>query len=80
MNGLRIYTHVVGPEANCGNSIFYSRRADGPYYRWSFQEQLGQWHSSRMHAFDIAPKELCVASWKGVPSALQASLKEHYLD
>ena len=80
MNGLRIYTNLLGSELDCGDSIFFSRRADGPFYRWSYEEKQGQWHYSRVQALDLALKELGVACWKGLPPALQASLKNHYLD
>jgi hypothetical protein len=80
MNGLRIYITVRGSDKLSGDIVFYSRRAEGPYYRWSYEEKLEQWRGSRMRTSDLTPRELCVASWKGVPAALQASLIEHYLE
>ena len=79
MIGLRIY---IMPPSGCheGQEVFYSRRSDGPYYRWSFEEKLGQWHGSRMHACDLRLRELALARWKGLPSALRARLGEHYLE
>ncbi len=90
MNGLRIYVraedHVsVGSRLSAMDSywrpaVFYSRRADGPYYRWRYEGMPGQWHSSRMHAADMSPRDLYVAPWKGVPASLKLSLSEHYLE
>lgn len=80
MNGLRVYINQSGAERLSGQSVFYSRRADGPYYLWRYEEKLGQWCVSRMRPDDLSPKILCMASWKAVPSDLQAKLGEHYLD
>ena len=79
MNGLRIYINRIEPEATC-DRIFYSRRSDGPYYRWRFEVRLEQWRSARMHSEDLSPNELCISNWKTVPSALQLSLSEHYVE
>lgn len=80
MNGLRIYINQINTVALSEERAFYSRRADGPYYRWQYESEVGQWHSSRVHPSDITIKALCIASWKAVPTALQARLVEHYLD
>lgn len=80
MNGLRMYIRPVGAETRSGSGVFYSRRGDGPYYLWRFEEKLGQWRGSRVSSTDFAPRELLMASWKIVPSALQTKLGEHYLD
>lgn len=80
MNGLRIYTNLLTSEADCEDSIFFSRRADGPFYRWSYEQTLNQWHYSRVNALDVIHRELSLASWKGLPPALQARLRGHYLD
>jgi hypothetical protein len=80
MNGLRIYIDVVRADTRCGDPVFYSRRADGPYYRWSYEENRGQWHGSRVHASDLTPRELCLATWKGVPASLKTRLGEHYVE
>jgi hypothetical protein len=80
MNGLRIYINTATPETQLGDTVFYSRRSDGPYYRWCYEETLARWRSSRIHVSDMSPKELCIATWKGVPAALKASLNQHYLD
>ncbi|MCU1263708.1 MAG: hypothetical protein JWM21_26 [Acidobacteria bacterium] len=80
MNGLRMYLRSVGPEPRTGPAVFYSRRGDGPYYQWRYEEKAGQWRGSRVNVSEFAPRELLMANWKNVPSALQAKLGEHYLD
>lgn len=75
-----MYLKSVGTEPRIGPGIFYSRRGDGPYYQWRYEEQAGQWRGSRVSAADFAPRELLMANWKIVPSALQTKLGEHYLD
>jgi hypothetical protein len=80
MNGLRMYIRPLESEALGVISVFYSRRGEGPYYLWRFEEKLGQWRGSRVASGDFAPRELLMASWKKVPSALQTKLGEHYLD
>jgi hypothetical protein len=80
MNGLRIYIKPLSAGCPEDQEVFYSRRADGPYYRWRFERKMGEWHSSRMPASDLTLKELAQARWKAVPSALQARLDEHYLE
>ncbi len=45
MNGLRVYTNTQHQETQGGYAIFYCRRDDGPYYRWSYEEQRKQWRS-----------------------------------
>ena len=79
MNGLRMYLRPVDKERS-GSKVFYSRRGDGPYYVWRYEEKLGQWRGSRVNTSDFAPRELLMANWKVVPSALQTKLGEHYLD
>ena len=80
MNGLRMYTKPGGAGTRVAPVVFYSRRGEGPYYLWRFEEKLGQWRGSRVNLTDFAPRELLMASWKIVPSALQTKLGEHYLD
>jgi hypothetical protein len=80
MNGLRMYLRSAGTESRIGPAVFYSRRGDGPYYQWRYEEAVGQWRGSRVSAADFAPRELLMANWKIVPVALQAKLGEHYLD
>ena len=80
ISGLRVYVCGRGSNPVITDSVFYSRRGDGPYYRWSYEQKLGQWHSARMHTADVSPREFYLARWKGVPPALQLSLGEHYLE
>ena len=80
MNGLRVYINSVGTDTLSGHGVFYSRREDGPYYLWRYEQEIGQWRGSRVRSYDLTPKALCVASWKVVPIALQARLGEHYLE
>ena len=80
MNGLRIYINPPGTDALSEQQVFYSRRADGPYYRWRYDEQDGRWRGLRMRPSGFTSKELCVASWQAVPTALKVRLGEHYLD
>jgi hypothetical protein len=80
MNGLRVYVNPVGTDTLNEHGVFYSRRADGPYYRWRYEEEFGRWRGSRVHLSDLTLRELCIASWKAVPRALQARLGEHYLE
>jgi hypothetical protein len=79
MNDLRVYMIDSGAEAFGGHAVFYSRRADGPLYRWFFEQELGQWQVSRVNLSKSTLRELCAASWKIVPPALQARIDEHYL-
>jgi hypothetical protein len=78
VNGLRIYINDRALEAASGDLVFYSRRADGPYYRWRYEKGLEQWRGARMHAADFSPRELSMSNWKTVPSALQSRLVDHY--
>jgi hypothetical protein len=80
MNGLRVYFYTIGADIRNGQKVFYSRRADGPYYHWRYEEKLGQWCGSRVHLPDPTLKALCIANWKTVPTDLQARLGEHYLE
>jgi hypothetical protein len=80
MNGVRIYINAVRPETLPPNPVFYSRRAQGPYYRWCYEEKLAKWRGSRLPISDITSRELCVTTWKGVPAALKDKLNEHYLE
>jgi len=80
MNGLRIYSDPFTTDKLSGQPVFYSRRSNGPYYCWRYEEKSKRWCGSRMHTFDFSLSELSVASWKGVPAALQAKLGEHYIE
>ncbi len=78
MNGLRVYIKTESREQVNGDKVFYSRRGDGPIYCWRYETLSSHWRVSRMHASDIASRELSVASWKSVPEKLQVQLGEHY--
>ena len=79
MNGLRVYItpNSVGTP---GQKVFYSRRGNGPYYRWFYEENVNEWRAARVVAVDFTPHTLSMATWKAVPVALQTRLGEHYLD
>jgi hypothetical protein len=80
MNGLRVYTNGASAETRGGCPIFYSRREDGPYYRWSFDARLSEWQVGRVLRSAFSPKLLAPATWKTVPERLQRSIVEHYED
>lgn len=80
MNGLRVYIKPNGSEPIAVPKVYYSRRGNGPFYRWLFEENAGQWRVSRVIASDFTPQSLAMASWKAVPIALQTRLGEHYLE
>lgn len=80
MNGLRVYIKPNGAAPRDGQEVFYSRRGNGPYYRWLYEEKAAQWRVARVIAADFTPQSLAMASWKVVPAALQTRLGEHYLD
>lgn len=76
INGLRIYTSLVNGEVRHDLEVFYSRRDNGPFYRWSYEEK--RWLAARVSSADFSPKMLNARSWKVVPAALQRSIVEHY--
>jgi hypothetical protein len=78
MIGLRVYTHETIAEPISGHLVFYSRREDGPYYRWVFDDALSEWRVGRVLNSGIAAKDLTLATWKKLPVALQRSMVEHY--
>ena len=80
MNGLRVYMHPAGASTSTDTTIFYSRRGNGPIYRWLYEERLGHWRSLRMNNSELTSRDLCNASWKSVPEKLQAQLGEHYIE
>lgn len=88
MSGLRVYVNAPGANLTSGlvitdteaASVFYSRRGNGPTYRWSYEEKRAHWRAARMHTSDFDAHKLCNASWKSVPETLQAQLGAHYLD
>ena len=80
MRDLHVYVAPVGSEARGGQTAFYSRRADGPYYRWLDAEGSGRWRYSRVKLDRVTLRVLCVAHWDAVPTALRKRLGEHYLE
>jgi hypothetical protein len=80
MHGLRVYINPVDADKQGASEVFYTRRDDGPLYRWQYTDGSGRWHCSRLRAMDFAPSALSPASWKAVPVELQASLVQHYLE
>jgi hypothetical protein len=80
MQGLRVYINTADAYEQNGHAVFYSRRDDGPYYRWQYKDVAGQWCCARLRATDLQPHALCLARWKSVPVELQISLVEHYVE
>jgi hypothetical protein len=79
MNGLRLYIDPAPADKPTGWPTYYSRRNNGPYYCWRFEENSGCWGGSRMTGeFDLS--YLRVAAWKIVPKELQAKLGAHYME
>ena len=78
LNGLRIYVNRNAPEIEADCVEFYSRRSDGPYYRWRYETKIERWRSARMNLSDFSPGDLRAFNWKVVPSDLQRRLIEHY--
>lgn len=78
MNGLRIYVHSQTFETCGGRLVFYSRREDGPYYRWSYDENLSKWQAGRV--LKTSPKLLSPAVSKEIPAGLKRDIVEHYQD
>jgi hypothetical protein len=77
MRELRVY---VEPVARGRRAAFYSRRADGPYYRWLYAEGAGRWRYSRVSLDSLEVGLLRLAQWDAVPAALRELLGEHYLE
>ena len=78
MNGLRVYINQETAEKRGGYGVFYSRRDDGPFYRWCYEETVGQWRVSRVHSSEFSHRVLSTTNWKVVPVALQRSMGDHY--
>ncbi|HUE80938.1 MAG TPA: hypothetical protein VMM84_02410 [Pyrinomonadaceae bacterium] len=79
MNGLRIYINAEAPETSPGELVFYTRRANGPYYRWSYEVKQAKWQSARLPT-SYSTKDFSIAAWKNTPAALKDRLNEHYLE
>ena len=80
MRDLRVYVYPKGSAARGEVAAFYSRRADGPYYRWLYAEASGRWGYSRVRLDRLTLRVLCVARWEAVPTTLRKRLGEHYLE
>ena len=80
MNGLRMYVPALSIGGSISGHVFYSRRGNGPYYRWLYEEVKQRWNVSRVVSNDFNTHALSLATWKTVPAALQSRLSDHYLD
>lgn len=80
MRDLRVYVGSVSGAAHDASETFYSRRADGPLYRWFYEEGTGCWRFSRVRLSSFELRVLCVTNWGAVPTSLRARLGEHYLE
>lgn len=80
MRDLRVYVDPLSAGAHSAGATFYSQRADGPVYRWFYEEAAGRWQFSRVRMSKFDVRALCVASWGAVPATLRARLGEHYLE
>ena len=78
MNGLRVYVNILPEERAKDSGAFYSRRENGPFYRWTLADR--HWSASRVSSASFSSKDLSATSWKLVPAALQRSIVEHYQD
>jgi hypothetical protein len=78
MRDLHVYIEPTGTRGE--RTTFYSRRADGPFYRWLYAEGAGHWCYSRVSLDRPALRVLCLAPWEAVPPALRSRLGEHYLE
>lgn len=80
MRDLHVYIEPAGSGERGERGAFYSRRADGPYYRWFYAEGSGHWRYSRVSLDRLTLRVLCVAPWNNLPAALRNRLWEHYLE
>jgi hypothetical protein len=81
MKELHVYSNPLDTNWRGEPTVFYSRRADGPYYRWlNIANEPEQWTFSRVHFSNIDASELCIAKWASIPVTLRARLREHYLE
>ena len=80
MTDLRVYMNPPDTSAAGGQGVFYSRRAQGPYYRWQYREESDSWSASRVRISVLTLRALSAANWQNVPATLQTMLGKHYLD
>ncbi len=77
-HGLRVYVNTVGADTLTKHGVFYSRRGEGPFYRWHYEAESDRWCSSRAHLV-AKPPTFRMAQGR-VPPALRTRLLEHYED
>ena len=81
MRELKVYvSSQPGKRGRVEPLVYYTRRADGPFYRWLYESEAGQWNVSRVSPSKVTLRVLCAASWAVVPITLKARLSEHYLE
>ena len=80
MTGLRLFKDLNATVASSADLKFYSRRSGGPYYRWRYEKVRSRWQWSRMRALELEHRELVGAHWKALPTELQLTLHEHYME
>ena len=80
VNGVRVYFTPPENAADPRDNVFYSRRGEGPYYRWLYEEKAGKWQAVRVIDAAVLRQTLSLAAWKTVPATLQTRLSEHYLE
>ncbi len=78
LTGVRIFTLDSEDVRSDVSQIFFSRRSEGPYYRWSFAEDQQKWRSMRVPHDQLPHLPLNAWSWRNIPHALQRSLVDHY--
>jgi len=76
--GLRVYVNTVGADTSTTHGVFYSRRREGPFYRWHYEAENDRWCSLRVHLV-AKPRSFRMAQGR-VPPALRTQLLEHYED
>jgi hypothetical protein len=80
VNGVRVYASTVEAATGDVEGVFYSRRGDGPYYRWLYEATAAKWRVARVIDAAFTRQTLSLATWKNIPVALQTRLGEHYLE
>jgi hypothetical protein len=65
---------------NVAAAVFYSRREDGPFYRWSYDDRAAGWQVGAILRSGDFNQDVCPATWKTIPAQLQRSIVEHYED
>jgi hypothetical protein len=80
IRGLRVYVSMAAVQSPGEPPVFYSRRENGPYYRWLYEKAPGRWRPFRFDVSELARGALCIAKWNAVPTALQTRLGEHYIE